>query len=175
MQEAHRDRLDALRGERPRRRLDAGAVELLVHRARRQHALGHLAGEMPRHQRTVPMKQKIVGLRAVAAADDVNVARAAGDDEAGLGAGALDQGIDGDGRAVDQFIDNAGGEAALVQTIDDALDEIGRRRETLGVDEAPGAVVETDQIGKGAADIDGNGNHALISLSRIADGWRRLC
>jgi hypothetical protein len=118
------------------------------------------------HQRAVPVKEKIIGLGAVAAADDVNVAGAGGDDEAGLGAGALDQSIDGDGRAVDQLIDGAGGQAALAQTIDNALDQIGRCREALGVDEASGTVVEPNQIGKRAANIDGNGNHALISLSR---------
>ena len=166
MQEAHRDGLDALGGQRPGRRFDAGAVERLVHRARRQHAFGDLPGEMPRHQRTMPMKEKIVGLRAVAAADNVDVAGAVGDDEAGLGAGALDQSIDGDGRAMDQFIDGACGQSALLQTIDNALDQIGRRREAFCVDETPGAVVKTNQIGKCAADIDGNGNHALISLPR---------
>ena len=105
MQKADGDRLDALCGERPRRRLDAVAVELLVHRARRQHALGNLAGEMPRHQRTVPMKEEVVSLRPVAAADAVNITGSGGDDKAGLGAGALDQRIDGDGRAMNQFID----------------------------------------------------------------------
>src|SRR5262249_44064206 len=97
---------------------------------------------------------------AVAAPDDVHVTRAAGDDEAGLGALALDQRVDGDGGAVDQLIDGGGVEPALADTVDDALHQLGRGGEAFGLDEAPAAVVEPDEVGEGAPDIDGNGDQA---------------
>ena len=98
---------------------------------------------------------------------------------AGLGAGALDQRVDGDGRAVNELVDGAGGEPALVQAVDDALDQIVRRRQAFGVDEAPGFVVETDQVGKGAADIDRDGNHVstprrlrlIVAMTVAAGRW----
>ena len=113
MEEADRDRLDALGGEEAAGLLDAGAVERLVHLARGEHALVDLARVAARHQRLVPVEEEIVGFGPVAAADDVDVARAGGDDEAGLRALALDQRVDRDGRAVDELVDRAGVEAAL--------------------------------------------------------------
>ena len=105
VQEADRDRLDALGVERAAGLRNAVAIERVVHLARAQQPLVDLAREMPRHQRPVAVEQQVIGLRPVAAADDVDVARAAGDDQPGLGALALDQRIDGDGRAVDQLVD----------------------------------------------------------------------
>src|SRR6185369_168383 len=96
----------------------------------------------------------------VAAADDVHVARAARDHEPGLGAFALDQRIDGDGRAVDQLVDGGGLEAALVDAIDDALHQLGWRGEALGLDEALRLVVEADQIRERPSDIDCDDDHA---------------
>ena len=78
-----------------------------MHLAGGKHAFLDLARELPRHQRAVLVEEKVVGLRPVAAADDVDVARAARDHEAGLGALALDQRVDRDGRAVDQLVDPA--------------------------------------------------------------------
>ena len=160
VEEAHRDRLDSLGCERAARLGDRGAVERRVRLAGRQQALVDLAGEMARHQRPVAVEEQVIGFGPVAAADDVHVARAAGDDEPGLGALALDQRVDGDGRTVDQLIDRGGFEAALADAIDDALHELRRRREALGLDEAPGLVVEPDQIGERSPDVDGDDDHA---------------
>ncbi len=105
VQEADRDRLHAFGGERAAGLRDAATVERHVHLAGAQQPLVDLAREMARHQRPVAVEQQVIGLGPVAAADDVHVARAAGDDQAGLGAGSLDQRVDGDGRAVDQLVD----------------------------------------------------------------------
>ena len=100
-----RDRLHPFGGERAAGLRDAGAIERGVHLARAEQPLVDFAREMARHQRPVAVKQQVICLRPVAAADDVHVARATGDDEPGLGALAFDQRIDGDGRAVDQLVD----------------------------------------------------------------------
>ena len=160
VQEADRDRLDAFSLQRAARRLDVAELQLAVHLAGAEHSLIDLDGEMARHQRPVALEQQIVGFRPVAAADGVDVAGALGDDQRRLGALALDQRVDRDGRAVDQFVDGAGFESALADAIDDALDQMRRRRQALGLDEALGAVVEPDQIGECAANIDCNDDHA---------------
>ncbi len=171
VQEADRHRLDALGRQHAASFRDAGAIERHVHLTRRQHALVHLTGEMARHQRPMTMEQQIVGLRPVAAADDVHVAGAAGDDQAGLGALAFDQRVDGDGRAVDQLVDGGGGEAALADAVDDALHQLGRRGQALGLDEPAGGIIEPDQVGEGASDIDGDDDHAIELPPRFLASW----
>src|SRR5207247_5360273 len=100
------------------------------------------------------------GLRPVAAADDVDVTRAAGDDEAGLRPCSLDERIDGDGRAVDQLVDGGGVEPALLDAIDHSLHQMRRGGEALRLDEALCALVKSDEIREGAPDIDGDDHHA---------------
>ena len=51
-------------------------------------------------------------------------------------------------------------EPALADAVDDALHELRRRGEALGLDETPGRVVESDQVGEGASDIDCDDDHA---------------
>ena len=162
VQQAHRDRFDAFGGERAAGFGDAGFVERMVHVARAHDALVDFAGQVPRHQRPVAMKEQIIGFRAVAAADDVDVAGAAGDDQSGLGALALDQRVDGDGRAVDQLVDRGSRQAALADAVENALRELMRRRQAFGLDEFLRLVVEADEVGKGAADVDGNSDHRRV-------------
>ena len=106
------------------------------------------------------VEEEIVGFGPVAAADDVDVARAAGDDEPGLGALALDQRIDGDGRAVDQLVDRGDVDAALADAVDDPLYQVGGRGEALRLHESAERIVESDQIGERAADVDRDEDHA---------------
>jgi hypothetical protein len=163
VQEANRDRLDTRILERPASLLDACLPEQRMHLARGQQALVGFQREAPRHQRPVLVEQKVIGLGAVAAADGVDIAGAAGDDQAGCGALALDQRIDGDGRAVDELVDRLGLEAALAQAIDDALNQVGRGGQALGLHEGAGRLVEPDEIRECSADVDGNDQHAEIS------------
>ncbi len=168
VQEAHRDRLDAFVLERAAGVLDAGAAQRLVHVAGGEHALVDLAREAARHQRTMAVEQEVVRLGAVAAADDVHVAGAAGDDQPGLRALALDQRVDGDGRAVDQLVDRGRFDAALAQAVDDALHQLGGRGETLGLHECAGLGIKAEQVGEGPPDIDGDDKHARVPPKRGA-------
>ena len=160
VQEAHRHRLDAGRLQRAAGLGDARLLQRRVDLAGRQHALDHLAGVAPRHQRLVAVEEQVVGLRPVAAADDVDVAGAARHHQAGLGALALDQRVDRGGRAVDQLVDRAGVDAAFLEAVDDALGQLRRRGQALGLHEGLRGLVESDQVGEGAADIDRNDNQA---------------
>ncbi len=139
-----------------------------MHSAAGKDALRHLAHVAAQQQRLMPVKEQIVGFGPVAAADEINVARAGRDDEAGLGALAFDERVDRHGRAVDQLVDRIGGETALADAVDHALHQVRRRRQALGLGKAPRALVEPHEIGEGSADIDGDDDHGmLIGL------WRR--
>src|SRR5258708_37739588 len=102
------------------------------------------------------MKEEAVGLRAIAAADDVDVARAAADDKAGLSARSFDQRVHGDGRAVDQLVDYTGGKPALADAIDDALPQLCRRRAALCRNEPPGGLVKAYHVGISASEAEGD-------------------
>ncbi len=67
----------------------------------------HLEAQRALDQRLVLLEEEIVGIGPVDAADLVDVAKALGDEQRGLGAGALEDGIDGDGRAVQEQPDRA--------------------------------------------------------------------
>ena len=82
VQEAYRDRLDAFGFRAPRDAFDAVAIErLLAPRPTPARARRTSTCESPRHQRAMTMEEKVVGFGPVAAADDVDVARAVGDDQ----------------------------------------------------------------------------------------------
>src|SRR5262249_10809595 len=57
--------------------------------------------------------------------------------------------------------------------IDDALHQVARRRQALGLGEAAGPGVESDQIREGAADVDGREDHACSCA--VVRGRRRAC
>ena len=118
----------------------------------RRHPLGHLAAQAARHQRHGPLKKQVVGVGPVAAADFVNVAKAARRDQGGLHPFALDHSIDGDGGAVKE---------------ERCPSKIGRRlgygaHDPFGMIPGSGqdfrdggtpVIVFSHQIGKGAADV----------------------
>ncbi len=82
VQEAHRDRLDAFGLQRLAGRGHARLRQRLVDLAGREHAARRPRSVCaPRHQRLVPVEEQVVGLRPVAAADDVDVAGAARHDQ----------------------------------------------------------------------------------------------
>jgi hypothetical protein len=55
---------------------------------------------------------------------------------------------------------SSGGKPALADAVDDAPAKLRGGGEALGLHELPARLVEPDQIGEGAADIDRNNNHA---------------
>jgi hypothetical protein len=119
-----------------------------------EHPLYNLAGEMARHQWPMAMKEQVIGFRSIAATDDVDVARTGRDHESGLRAGALNQRIDRDGRTVDQFVDRPCVKSAPADAVDNALYQLVWRCQALGLSETTRRVVETDQVGESAVDVD---------------------
>src|SRR5580700_4467744 len=111
---------------------------------------------MTRHERVRSTKKQIISLRAVAAADDVDVASAARDDQPDRRALAFDERVDSNRRAMDQTVDRARIEIGFANAIDEAFDWITGRGETLGMLNPFRMLVEGDQIGKRAANVDGD-------------------
>src|SRR6185503_15827126 len=109
----------------------------------------------------------------------VDVAETLGNKERGLGAFALQNGIDGDGRAMEK---QAGGLVAAAGLFDpgiDAFDQTVRCRQRLAECQLAGSLVEDRDVGEGAADIGrktkvragGSGANALLHVRfRNADG-----
>ena len=167
VQQANRDCLDPFRGECAARLGDARLVQRSENLAGGRQPLLNLAGEMARHQRLMPVKEQIVGFGPVAAADDVDVARAGGDDQPCPGALALDQRVDGNGRAVDQFLDGSGLQSAFADAIEHTLAEFGRCGQALCFDEFARLVVEADEVGEGPADVDRDDDHRRFLGSAV--------
>ena len=100
--------------EHDRDGFDAELVELVAERGEPASSSGvttspsastrslHLEAQRPLDQRHVLLEIQIVGVGPVDAADLVDVAEALGGHQRGLGAGALQDGVDGDGRAVQE-------------------------------------------------------------------------
>ena len=113
-------------------------------------ALGDLEAEVAGDERGEAAGHAVgVGPRAAAELEDV--AEALGGDQAGAGEAALEQGVGGDGGAVDEEVDAVEGRGGGVEGGEDAG---GLVRGGRGLDEADGGAVEEDQVGEGAADVD---------------------
>ena len=63
---------------------------------------------------------------------------------------------------MNQLVDAVRRKPALADAVDDALRQLRRRRQALGLHEGLRFVVEPDQISEGPADIDSNEDHALF-------------
>ena len=100
---------------------------------------------------------EIEGIGPVAAGDFQNVAKTFAGNQRSLRAFALDQGIDHQRRAVIDQRRFGGFDLGFVETVENPLDEIVVGGRALGVDNFLVCVIEGDQIGKRAADIDGDG------------------
>ena len=132
---------------------DLGLLERRVDLAVGQHALACLEAQRPLDQRFVLLEEQIVGVRAVDAADLVDVAKTLRDQERGAGAGALQDRVDGDRRAVQEEACGRVVAARLGDAGADAVDQAHRGRQHLAEGERPRALVENRDIREGAPDI----------------------
>ena len=100
------------------------------------------------------MKIKRIG--SIAARDFENVTEARAGNQCRLGAAALDERIDDQRGAVVDKIGFTGDHFGLLKTIENSLHEIIVSGRALRVDHLLGFMIEGDEIGEGAADIDGD-------------------
>ena len=128
------------------------------HLAGVEHALLHLEAEPPGNQRLGPPHPPVVQHRPVLPSDQQHVAEAGGGNQRGARPLPLQQGVDGDGRPVDEEADVGGVEAVAVDEQAHALRDgerlVRRGRRRLGeLDPVPLHVVQ-GEVGEGPSDID---------------------
>src|SRR4051812_17794474 len=109
-----------------------------------------------RRQRLRALKEYVVRLRPVAARDLIHVACTTCDNESRGSARALDGGVDGDRRSMDEALDHFQVEAGLAHAIQHTGREMGRGREALCLVDLTRVGVERQQVCECAANIDGN-------------------
>ena len=114
-------------------------------------ALADLEGKLARDERLGAAEIQVEGLRPVAPPDGVDIAKPPGGDQRGQRALALEHGVDGNRRAVDEFGQPLDVGLDRVHGLRHAPGRIGDRGRGLGGDDPP--VVKAHQIGKGSADI----------------------
>ena len=146
------DAVDAMVAEYRKRR-DLFVPQRLQHLACGKHALVHLIAVLARHQRTVLGKEQIVGIGAVHPPDLIDVAKAFGDQQRRLCAGPFQDGVDGDGRAMQEQARIGKIRARFRYACFDALNEDVWRGQRLAQQQAPAHLVEGRNVGEGAADI----------------------
>src|SRR5689334_23846218 len=118
-------------------------------------------------------EEQVVGVRAVDAADLVDIAETLGDEERGAGAFALEQRIDHHGRAVQEELGIAEARAGLFHALRDAVDHSLRRAECLAEQQLPGRGIEICHVGKRAADVGGEATSFNHAESENQVSWRR--
>ena len=147
---------------------DARLVERLDHAAVGSDALGHLQAMPARDERLGLVPGQVEHVGHADAADLQHVAEAAGGDETGPGAGALEEGVGADGGAVQHLLDAGGVEVELLEQGGDARHHgaarIVRRRGDLALAQDPVARHD-DDVRERTPDIDRN-PHASLHFPR---------
>ena len=158
VQERYDESLDALSGQPLRTVMHGAFVERRVDPAVGPEALAHLGDSRPGHQRQRSSPVEIERVRQPQALQLEDVAEPFGDEQAQPGAGALDQRVHRDRRAVHDGADLAEVDAVLVgQTLKadpDGLGELVRGRGDLQADDLAGLRVEQGEVGERPADVD---------------------
>ena len=166
MQQADRDRLDAVLLEARHESMHRVLVEGNEDLAQVVHPLRDRPAQVPRHEGGRPIDGDVVLLEAVLQGHLDRVPEPFGDEERGLRAGALDEGIGGEGRAVDEEVHLARLDPRRPNGLPDRRDHAllggARRGQHLGGDHAvagraragTGARLE-GHVREGPADIDG--------------------
>ena len=161
MQEMDDERLAAGGEELLDRRLHFVFVKRRAYRTRGFDAFRHFQAEVARNDRDKSTRHA-VGLRARAAAELDDIAKAARGDHAGARKPALQHGVGGGRGAVDDEVDVAGAEAGFAERSNHAEGlVVGSGRHLGDANAAAVACVDQDQVGEGAADIDAGDDAAL--------------
>ena len=107
VEQPDRDRLDAVPLETRHEGMHRPLVEGNQDLAPVVRPLGHRPAQVPRHEGSRPVDGDVVLLETVLEGHLDRVPEPLGDEERGLRAGALDEGVGGEGRAVDEEVDLA--------------------------------------------------------------------
>ena len=160
VKQADRDRDHVLLGQCTGDFVNPVFVQGLQHGACRVEPLIDLEAEIARHEWPRLLEVDVVEVRPDLAADLQHVAEALGGDERGPWGLALDQGVGGDGGAVDEVGDGVRRDVALGENAFDRVQEAPGRIRRSGGDlrdsGRPGVFGEQHGIGEGTADVHAN-------------------
>ena len=160
VEQADRDRLDAVGDEPGNHPSRARLVEVTQGGAVGEQALIDLAPEVTGHQWRRWIDEDVVHVVAALAPDLERVAEACRGEQSRPRALALDQRVGRERGAMDGRVHVAGGNAAVVeQSVDTLLDAVSgilRRGEDLADAQRAGALVHEHEVGERSADIDAN-------------------
>ena len=160
------------------RGLDRGPGAVLVQRGQHlagvEHPLVDLERQLAWHERRGALREPVVELGPILAADLEDVAEAARDQEAAANALALQERVRRDGRPMDEELDVGGGPPGSADDLDDPLLHadrlVGRRGRGLREREAVGGRIEQHEVGERPSDVHpetqahgGEGSHAAPS------------
>ena len=142
---------------------DLGLGQRTYHASIRSDSLGDLEPEGAGHEGVRRAGSEIVEVRPVAAPDLQHISEPARGDQRSAHALALENGVDDGGTAMHEEagvtrLDAGGGH--LVNDVDDPLGMIMRRGEALGGEERARCLVETHEIGEGAANVGRDPYHS---------------
>jgi hypothetical protein len=173
--EGDRHRGDALLREDLRRRAHVVELDRRADRAARHQALGHRQPQPARDQRGRRRVEQVVHLRTVAALDLDHVAEAARGEQPDDRPAPLQQRVQADGGAVQEVVRPP---QVLVRDGDaDRLEDpalgLGRGRRGLRDPDAARGLVEEDQVGERATDVDTDtaAHDALRASVRKSASW----
>ncbi len=169
VEEQDRGRLDAASLQQAPEARDLILVERRLDLAVGEHAFFDLEAQRALDQRFVLLEEQIVRIGPVDPADLVDVAEAVGDEQRSPRALALQDGVDRDGRAMQEQPGRAVVAPGLGDARIDALDQPLRRRQHFAEAELAGAIVEHGNVGEGAADVGGE-TKAAAGAAQVARG-----
>ena len=147
------------------------AVERGVDGAVAQDALGHLTHAVARDEGERARRREVHRAGEPEPLDLEQVTEARGDQEPQRGAVALDDGVDGDRRAMDQVVDGLEVEAPLghegAEAVEHAAAGIVGHGRGLETRELARHLVQETEVGERAADVDAEAvaSHAVSRLS----------
>ncbi len=164
-----------------RDRLDLGRLELCGERAHRRlvewdqdvaaavEPLGNAEAQLARHQRRRLLHEDVVLLEAMLEGYLDRIAEALGDDQRRLRTLALNDGVGGQRRAVDDQAEITGLQFGELEDLLDAGQHalFGRARRGQHLHAFALAVPFQRKIGEGAADIDGEARSVLMSCAHL--------
>ena len=156
--EADGDRLNTLGHQGRGLARDRGLVQRLQFRAVDVEPPRHFEAQLARHQRGRGFEKKVVEIVARLLADLDGIAEALGGQQADLAAGALDDGVGHERRAMHHGMQRGRRQARFLEQAGDAGDDrlgrvVGRGQALAGGDQVARGIVQ-DEVGEGAADVD---------------------
>ena len=156
VQQQNSDRFDVLCFQLPRHHAHRLFIQLFVNAAVGEQALRHFIAQRTLDQRFMFGEKQVVSVRAIDAANFINVAKTFGDQQGRARTTAFEQRVDGNRRAVQKKIAVLDAGTRAIECVLNAFDKFSVRGKRLAKKQLTAAFVKGDHVGEGAADVHGD-------------------